>query len=635
MKKLLTTLLLLTILLTTVTPAFALASQTTPSGLSFEEMGRQIDALMSEHVGTSTPGAAIVVVHEGEIIFTRGYGYADIENQIPVDPAVTVFEHASISKTFVWVAVMQLVEQGRLDLDADITTYLPESFVFEKPFTMRDLLNHTAGFADVALNASFDGERLPTLEEVLLVTQPIQTFSPGAVSAYSNWGSALAGLVVAEVSGQDFVAYEQENILRPANMQHTLNLPDWLGNQSFLANRAQGYVADGDGGFREETPVYILQYPSGALNGTAEDLALFIKALTPPTGESGPLFAHAETLQTLFSSSSPDPVNRPGMQHGFFPYDGVLSGVGHGGNLPGFSTDFAFAPEARFGYVLLTNATGEMELLPAMAELLLGSLPEVPMADMPSTTAAVEGRFVTARRFDGTFLEFAAYAGLVGLPIITIRAIDEYRIALPIEVMDFGTVIYIQTAPYVFRVYDASEAPMIGNFVPELRFLMEDGVPVQILVPGMDFTALPTGRTMPFLIGSLVSVALSVIFFLIAPIVLFIVFLVRRKKQKPRTLFDRVSTGFLLSGTLLMLNNLVLVGLFGINPIRTAAEVAPFIWINYVLAGLVALLFVGSIWSWRTAGEARGKRKVLFVITAVVTAMFIILLWHWNFFVLL
>ena len=636
MRKLLSIVLLLALLLTAIQPAFA-ATGETPSGLSFTEMEQQIDALMNEHVGTATPGAAIVVVHEGEIIFSRGYGWADMENQVPVNSATTVFEWGSINKSFVWVAVMQLVEQGLLDLDDDVRTYLPGSFQFEKPFTMRDLLNHSAGFADFLLRLFYDaeavGQGFGSLEEVLLDMQPPQIFMPGTLSAYSNWGAALAAFIVEQISGQEYHVFERENILFPANMQKTLNQPDWLENDAFLANKARGHTTDGAGSFQEVTWSAIPIYPTGAINGTAEDLAAFIIALTPPAGKSGPLFAYADTLETLFTPSSLDPVNFPGTHHGFITYSGASPAFGHGGGTVGFSTDFALVPDARFGFVLLTNAVGHIDLMPAVHELLLGN-PQTTSptvgSNLPSAEA-VEGRFISARRYYGNFLEFISYAGMSPALMIHVQALDENKIRLSFAGF---SAIYVQTEPYVFHIYDSSDSPLIASFFPQLRFHVEGGTPRQIHVGnGSDFTSLPAGRTMPFLIASLIAVILSVAFFLIAPIALLIAFLVRRKKQNPRTWFERLSTSFLLSGTLLTLNNLVLFGLFGINPFRTTAEVVPFIWINYVLAGLAALLFAGSILSWRTAGETRGKRKVLFVITVVFAILFIFLLWNWNFFV--
>jgi len=218
--------------------------------------------------------------------------------------------------------------------------------------------------------------------------------------------------------------------------------------------------------------------------------------------------------------------------------------------------------------------------------------------------------------------------------MIQISALDDNRIELSVEMI--GSAIYVQTEPYIFQFYDSQDSRLFADFLPRLRFQVEDGVPQQIHIGnGSDFTALPAGRTTPFLTASLVIVALSVLFFLIMPIVLFILFLIRRKKQRVRTRFDYFSTGFLLSGTLLVLSNLILFSLFGINPFRIAAEVAPFIWINNALAGITVLLFAGAIWSWIRLDETRCKRKVLFVITAVFSTLFITLLHNWNFFVLL
>ena len=640
MRKLLSLLLLLTLLFTilliAVQPAFAAGGQT-PSGIPFSELEKQIDALMDEHVGTSTPGAAIVVVNEGEIILSRGYGWADIENRIPVDPATTVFEYGSISKTFIWVAVMQLVEQGLLDLDADAGAYLPDSFIFEEPFTTRDLLNHAAGFADYLLGLFVSESRVEqcgSLEETLLDLQPPQIFTPGTVSAYSNWGAALAAFIVQQISGQAYCAFERENILLPANMSNTLNQPDWLGNHDFLQNKAKGYNPNAQGGFQESGWAHIPLYPPGAMNGTAEDLAAYIIALTPPEGEPGPLFADKDTLSALFSPSSQDPIGYPGTHHGFIQYPGVLPAVGHSGGTVAFLTDYAIVPQARFGYVVFTNAAGHMDFTPAVCELLLGS-PQTPIAgsDMPNA-AAVEGLYITARRYKGDFTEFFTYAGLAGIPIIEIKALDENRIQLNFG--SYGTAVYVQTEPYIFQFYDSPDLPFLAAGLFRLSFRIEDGTPTQIHVgDGADFTALPAGRTMPFLIASLVIVLLSVVYFIILPIVLPVIFLIGRKKQSPRTLFDRFTTCFFLSGTLLALNNLLLFGRFGVNPYREIAEVAPHIWINYALTGLVIFLFTGSLWSWRTSGEARGKRKVLFVITAVISVLFITILYNWNFYVIL
>jgi len=636
MRKLLTVLLLLALLLVAATPALAVTGQT-PSGLSFSEMETQIDALMDEHIGVSTPGAAIAVVYEGEIVFSRGYGWADISNRIQVDPAATVFEYGSINKTFVWVAVMRLVEQGLLSLDVDVRSYLPDTFMFKESFTMRDLLNHSAGFEDFLLGMICDARTIDhpgSLEETLLDLQPRQIYTPGTVSAYSNWGAALAAFIVERVSGQDYATFERENILIPSNMQNTLNQPEWLGNDAFLAKKATGYSADGEGGFKKSMWSYVPSYPAGAMNGTAEDLASFVIALTPSAGESGPLFSYADTLETLFTPSSTDPLSYPGTHHGFLLCPGALPAFGHSGGTAAFIADFVVVPETRFGFVLLTNGTLQ-ELTIPIHEILLGSAQSEIKATpggLPGTKA-VEGRFLPARRYGGNFVEFFSYAGLANLPIVRVSALDENKIRLSVGADD--SAVYVQTEPYVYS-FDSSDSPFFAHYLPRLRFHMEDGLPRRIHIgDGSDLTSLPAGRTMPFLIGSLIIVALCVAFFIIAPVVLFFLFLIRRKKRKARTLFDRFSACFLLSGTLLALNNLLLFSLFGISPFHMAADVAYHIWINYALASLSALLLAGSIWSWRRLKEERTKRKVLFIITAVFTVLFIVVLLNWHFFVLI
>ncbi|MCL1882490.1 MAG: beta-lactamase family protein [Defluviitaleaceae bacterium] len=599
----------------------------TPSGVPFYELEARVDALMSEHINISTPGAAIVVVQDGEIIFSRGYGFADIENRIPIDPARTVFEVGSINKPFIWVSVMQLVERNLLDLDKDVRGYLPDSFQFEKPFTMRDLLNHKAGFADFLLALFVDEERLEnfgTLEEILLDTQPPQIFAPGMVSAYSNWGSALAAFIVQYISEQSYADYELENILLPLGMQNTLSQPYWLGNYEFLSNKAMGYTSNGQGVFREGAGAYIPLYPSGSMKGTAEDLAAFIIGLTPRTGESGPLFSDADTLETLFSSSSLDPVNFPGTHHGFFNYSGVLPAFGHGGGTASFSADFAIVPDARFGFAILTNSVGHMDFMPTVRELLIGGNQEVPIAGSGLPNASeVEGRFLTARRYYGNFLEFVSYTGLAGLSMVQVSAVDDNKIELSIGMI--GTAVYVQTEPYVFRFYESHDSPLFASNLPELRFRLENGVPVQIhLGGGGDFTHFPEGRTLPFLIASLVILVLCAAFFIIIPIVLLILFFIRRRRGMS---FDRFNIAFLLSGTMLLLNNLALFGRFGLNPFRAVNEVAFHIWFNCALVGIAVILCC--------IVALRLRSKIFFCTTFAFLALLVFILHNWNFFVLL
>jgi len=607
----------------------------TPSGIPLAEIGGEIDDLISAHLGQSIPGAAVVVVKDGEIIFIRGYGYADIERQIPIDPATTVFELGSISKTFVWISVMQLVERGLLDLDADVNNYLPEDFsrelAFEKPFTMRELMNHAAGFEDVILDFMFDAQTIEhhnTLENALLLTRPAQIYEPGTVSAYSNFGTALAAYIAGYVSGQGYVAFERDNIFIPAGMNNTLNQPDWTNNTSFLQSKALGYMPDASGGFRSGMQSYFSLYPAGAVNGTAEDLARFIKALTPPQGESGLLFDNAATLAGLFTPSSLNPRVYSGTYHGFLRYDGTLPAFGHSGGTAMFTSYFAIVPEERFGFAVITNAApfSAMDSVFGIMELLLGdNMDQVqPVADNLPNAATLEGRYIPMRRVESNFLEFVAY-----MSMFRITAIDENTITL--DAGNFGRATYRQVEPYLFKIVSSDSLYMNMGF-SSLRFEMNDGTPVQIHVGnGSDLSPLPSGRTMPFLMASMIIAISSVVFFLIAPVVMLVMFLRGRKRDVQYTKFSVWNNGLVLSGTLLVLNNLILVGRFLANPFRTSAEMMPHIGLNYVLFMLSAALAIGTL-VFLLKEQTGTRQKLLFVTATSVMTLFLFTLINWNFF---
>ncbi len=205
-----------------------------------------IDKAADAYIGKSVPGACVIVSEHGEIVFSKAYGYADLEKNIPMDPENTVFEWGSISKTFIWVSVMQLREEGKIDLNADIRNYLPKGFLknlhYNTPITMLHLMNHTAGFEEQLINLRyFERDKEFALAEVLSSHQPEQVFSPGRVSAYSNWGAALAALIVERTSGQNYKEYINEHILKPLDMDNTSIGPFQNDNPMILTRKAVGY----------------------------------------------------------------------------------------------------------------------------------------------------------------------------------------------------------------------------------------------------------------------------------------------------------------------------------------------------------------------------------------------------------
>ena len=183
-----------------------------------------LDGIMPQQLATNDiAGATISVVKDGKILFAKGYGYSDVANKTPVDPDKTLFRPGSVSKLFTWTAVMQFVEQGKLDLNKDVNEYLdfkiPEAF--GKPITLKDILTHTPGFEEQLKDLFTFNQQSPNLGEYVKTHIPRRIFPPGKVPAYSNYGTAIAGYIVERVSGQPFNEYIEEHIFKPLEMNNS------------------------------------------------------------------------------------------------------------------------------------------------------------------------------------------------------------------------------------------------------------------------------------------------------------------------------------------------------------------------------------------------------------------------------
>ena len=635
MKKILSHVIALTLLCTLLLSAFAApvfaapAEETTPTGIKLDELETKIDLFMEEHIGVASPGAAVAVIKNGEVAFSGTYGLSDIENNTPVT-ADTVFEYGSISKLFVWVSAMQLVEQGRLDLDTDIRTYLPDDFnqkwKTNYPITMRQIMNHSAGYGEYPFDLILSERTEETsLEEALLSAHPAQFFEPGSASAYSNYATALAGYVVECIAGQEFYRYQKENIFDKIGMNTAAGHPYWEDNIGILEDKAQGYTKDKKGNFNNFGWSYIGLYPAGSINGTLNDLTKFTIALMPD-GTASPLFQNQETLNTMLTPSYSE--DSSGTAHGFFELDSATApAFAHGGNTIAFSALLLFVPEEQFGLVMLTNTSNETDILYGLSNLLIGNKPlEQPDSgqEMPDAHD-LAGNYVPMRRYEKTLMEFSNY-----LSVANVQAIDNNTLRLNMSTISGE---YVQTAPYVFEATENSD-PIIRSVLSKLTFKMENGVPVQIMVgKGMDLSAFPSHRSPVNLILSIIILAVSVLFFLITPIVL-IISAVRRKKKNVviSRKFSRIRTGLTLCGTALLINNAVLILSVMSNPFIRYSQVFIFGIINYLIAAAsVAALILGII---NFRKQTTRAQKTWFVITGIVLILFTLLLVNWNVFIL-
>lgn len=311
-------------------------------------------------------GAAIAVVKDGSLFFTKGYGYADLANKIPVDPEQTAFATGSVGKLFTWTAVMQLVEQGKLDLEADVNTYLdfriPDTY--PQPITLKHLLAHTAGFEELYFETfSWDADGLMPVGEWLATHIPARVSPPGEVAAYSNYGAMLAGYIVARVSGQPYEQYIQEHIFDPLNMAHSTiqrPLPPDL-----RAHASLGYWnVDGVPQAVPEIPDDYLgqtaMAPAGGHVSSVTDMARFMIAHL-----QGGFYGDASTEMRILEETTarqmhstlytPDP-RILGTAYGFFDFsDNGQRTLGHSGGTLGFTTLLLLLPDQNLGVYVAYN----------------------------------------------------------------------------------------------------------------------------------------------------------------------------------------------------------------------------------------------------------------------------------------
>lgn len=308
---------------------------------------------MSEH---HIPNAVISVVADGEVILEKGYGFADIENQLPVDPKQSLFRIGSTSKLFTWTAVMQLVEQGILDLHTDVNEYLdfeiPAQLVTLKnvkpePITLTHLMTHTPGFEDYpdSLFRLEPTEFVP-FSSYVQNNLPARVYPPGEVVAYSNYGTALAGYIVEQVSGMPFAQYIEQNIYEPLGMKHSTfrqPLPDELSSHMTGAYR---YV---DGEFLPAQFVFMPE-AAGGMSSTASDMAQFMLAYLQNGQVDGGRMLTEETVQLMRNQQFTVHPELNGMAYGFM--EGTFNGqhtIFHSGSTMLFDTGFYLLPEEQVG----------------------------------------------------------------------------------------------------------------------------------------------------------------------------------------------------------------------------------------------------------------------------------------------
>ena len=330
------------------------------------EMEAFLDDLMSKEMEENhVVGAAVSVVKDGKLFFTKGYGYAELETKVPVNPEQTIFRIGSVGKMFTWTAVMQLVEQGKLDLDADVNTYIdfriPDTY--PQPITLKHLMTHTSGIEDRWLGSLVsDASELIPEREWLVTNFPGRARAPGEAAGYSNYNAMLAGYIVARVSGEPYEQYIQKHIFDPLGMTHSTVQPQFPEDLRPFASKSYTYV---DGAF-QQFPDYLIQpavLPSGFHHASVTDMAKFMIARL-----EGGFYKDAATEMRILEDSTaqemlgtlytPDRRLR-GTAYGLFDFSENGQWVlGHEGYAPVMASQLLLLPHQHLGVFVIYNSLG-------------------------------------------------------------------------------------------------------------------------------------------------------------------------------------------------------------------------------------------------------------------------------------
>ena len=313
-------------------------------------------------LNNNSPSGTVAIAHNGELIFAKGYGFQDVGKQIPADPFTTLFRPGSTSKLFTWVGVMQLVEQGKLALDTDVNEYL-EGFkikeTFEQPITLRHILTHTAGFEDGSLGylIADDPAKVLPLREAMEKYQPARVNPPGAQTAYSNYATALAGLIIENISGLPFAEYIQQSIFNPLGMNDSSfvePLPERLASQM-----ADSYAFE-NGTFVEKPFEIITSFaPAGSLSSTAADMIKFGQAMLNGGELNGQRILSPKTTRETLARNFSQDDRLMGMALGFYEtdYNGFRV-MGHGGDTNYFHSYLGIDQEHQLTFFLSFGGPG-------------------------------------------------------------------------------------------------------------------------------------------------------------------------------------------------------------------------------------------------------------------------------------
>lgn len=586
---------------------------TPQSAIDVSELESMLDRFLDQKMEEmQVPGAAVSVVKDGEILLAKGYGLADIENEVPVDPATTRFYIASVSKLFTATAVMQLSERGLVSLDDDVSQHL-ESLEFERrfpePLTLSHLLTHSSGVEDA----------------FLFRTVPEQFLPPGDVISYSNTGIETAGQVVATVSGLPFEDYVAHNVLEPLAMPTSSFTP--LPEDSPEA--PIGYSLQ-QGDFVANRQAFSSVTPAGSLSTTATEMAHFMMAhLQDGHFGDGAILA-PETVARMHRRQATNHPGISGVTFGF--WESERNGVrilDQKGDASGFNAALVLLPQEGFGLFFVCNRQAyglSSELADALVDRFYP--PEASAGDPPAVSDPDVGRYLGSYRW--LRVPRKGLGKILGAGMeAQVRPAEDGAIHVSFGGLPISANTLYQVEPAVFR------APSGGQFSREMAFrTTSDGTATHLFSGLFAFERVAWYESAAFLAP---AGLLFIVTFFLGATVWPLAALIRRLRRKTAPVRPRlIRAARALSGIIGVLNFGFLVGLlalllsmaarqsFSISPPLKTLLLLPYFSIVLAAAGAVCAVLLWRRKGWSPAG------RLIYSVYAMLALAFVPYLAYFN-----
>ena len=587
-----------------------------------------IDELMPEQMKeNNVPGGAIAVVKDGHIIYTQGYGYSDMENHTPVIADQTLFRIGSVTKLFTATAVMQLVEQGKLDLNADVNVYLKDFKIpdtYPEPITLNDLLTHMAGFEDQSAYGKIiviSPDKYGPLGDYLAHNMPARVRPPGEVAAYSNYGMALAGYIVEQVSGVPYDRYIEQNILLPLDMKNsTAAQPVPYGLKDRLS---EGYTYSG--GLYTSVPFeYIRPSPAGSISSTSTDMANFMIAQLDEGRLGNASVMNATTAENMQSRHFAGDPRLNGMAYGF--QESEINGkkiLEHGGATTLFICELCLVPSEKLGIFMAFNSGGGVnaraKIIQAFFDRYYPAPAQAPIQPMAGYQERAQ-HYVAV--YSSTSMSYTTNEKIVG------GLTQQYGI----KANDNGTINlldknYVEVEPLLFQELNGTgKLAFREDDKGNIEYVFADNAPAESLVK--------EDHLYQTAVFHLLLLLLCLAIFLSAPVVWAAAWLRSRRRKTPAT--RKASMAKWLSSIVCILNvafilGFALVFILMLNELAYDAPLALYLVLaipivtSILTIGVIA--YTAYVWldkDWRLPG------KVYYTVVTLAMLAFIWLLNYWN-----